>query len=117
MSLIDYKIVSISENNNHIEIGVRIYRGAREMRVLENNIPTISPVRNSAQIYVRNEKLGERTFSFDVPRAMSQDEVGRMVRSYLNTKIAGIASKEGITPLPEQQETRYIETVSNEKEL
>lgn len=109
MALLDYKIVRFSHDKRHVDVTVRVYRGAVTTEN-ENTIDGIQPVTRYRRIAV----VAERNFSYDVPRDMDRQEFLQKARAYLNNKLLNYATARGHTVITEQHDIADLEPVDNE---
>lgn len=111
MALLDYKIVRFSHEGRHVEATVRVYRGAI---TTENEITGLANELQPVTRYRRIAVVGERNFSYDVPRDMTRAEFLAKARAYLNNKLLTYATARGHTVITEQQDISELESVTNE---
>ena len=111
MALLDYKIVRFSHEGRHVEATVRVYRGAI---TTENEIVGLTNELQPVTRYRRIAVVGERNFSYDVPRDMTRAEFLAKARAFLNNKLLNYATAKGHTVITDEQDITDLEPVSNE---
>ena len=111
MALLDYKITRFSHEGRHVEVDVRVYRGAV---TTENQTVDAFGTQEPVTRYRRIATVAERTFSYDVPRDMTREEFLQKGRAWLNNKLLNYAQANGHTVITEQQDLSDLEAVSNE---
>lgn len=111
MALLDYKIVKFTHEGRHVDVTVRVYRGAvtteDEKDIVDGSMVPVTRYRRIA-------KVAERDFSYDVPRDMTKAKFLQKARAYFNNKLLNYATANGHTVIGQQQDITDLEAVDNE---